>query len=80
MLLVEDQPVNQQLAMELLRDMGVSPDLAQHGEEAISLLAAHDPITTHWCSWICKCRCSMAMKPPSIYAQTVVTRSCLLSR
>ena len=41
-LLVEDQPVNQQLAMELLRDMGVSPDLAQQGEEAIRLLAAHD--------------------------------------
>jgi two-component system sensor histidine kinase/response regulator len=42
-LLVEDQPINQQLAMELLRDMDVSPDLAQHGEEAISMLAAHEP-------------------------------------
>lgn len=42
-LLVEDQPINQQLAMELLGEMGVSPDLAQHGEEALSLLAAHDP-------------------------------------
>ena len=41
-LLVEDQPINQQLAMELLRNMGVSPDLAQHGEEAISMLAAHN--------------------------------------
>ena len=41
-LLVEDQPVNQQLAMELLRDMNVSPDLAQDGEEAIRILAAHD--------------------------------------
>jgi two-component system sensor histidine kinase/response regulator len=29
--------------MELLRDMDVSPDLAQHGEEAISMLAAHEP-------------------------------------
>lgn len=42
-LLVEDQPINQQLAMELLRDMGVSPDLAQHGDEALRMLAAHDP-------------------------------------
>jgi CheY-like chemotaxis protein len=42
-LLVEDQPINQQLAMELLRDMDVSPDLAQHGGEAISMLAAHEP-------------------------------------
>lgn len=42
-LLVEDQPINQQLAMELLRDMGVSPDLAQQGEEAIRMLAAHGP-------------------------------------
>jgi len=41
-LLVEDQPINQQLAMELLRNMGASPDLAQHGEEAISVLAAHN--------------------------------------
>ncbi len=29
--------------MELLRDVGISPDLAQHGEEAIAWLAAHDP-------------------------------------
>jgi signal transduction histidine kinase/CheY-like chemotaxis protein len=42
-LLVEDQPVNQQLAMELLRDMGVSADLAQQGEEAIRMLAMHEP-------------------------------------
>jgi two-component system, sensor histidine kinase and response regulator len=41
-LLVEDQPVNQQLALELLKDMGAWPDLAQHGEEAIAMLDAHD--------------------------------------
>ena len=42
-LLVEDHPINQQLALELLRDMGVTADLAQNGEEAISALAAHEP-------------------------------------
>jgi two-component system sensor histidine kinase/response regulator len=42
-LLAEDHPINQQLAMELLQDVGVSPDLAQHGEDVIRLLAAHHP-------------------------------------
>jgi signal transduction histidine kinase/CheY-like chemotaxis protein len=42
-LLVEDQPINQQLMMELLREMGVRPDLAQHGQEALNLLAQHAP-------------------------------------
>lgn len=41
-LLVEDHPVNQQLALELLRDIGISPDLAHHGQEAINRLAEHD--------------------------------------
>jgi two-component system, sensor histidine kinase and response regulator len=42
-LLVEDHPINQQLTLELLRDIGVSPDVAQHGEEAISMLGTHEP-------------------------------------
>jgi two-component system, sensor histidine kinase and response regulator len=42
-LLVEDHPINQQLAVELLRDAGVSPDVANDGEEALTLLAAHEP-------------------------------------
>jgi CheY-like chemotaxis protein len=42
-LLAEDHPINQQVAMELLQDVGAYPDLAQHGEEVIALLAAHDP-------------------------------------
>jgi two-component system, sensor histidine kinase and response regulator len=42
-LLVEDHPINQQLAMELLQYAGVSADLARDGEEAIKLLAAHNP-------------------------------------
>ena len=42
-LVAEDHPINQQLMMELLQQVGVNPDLAQHGEEAIKLLEAHDP-------------------------------------
>jgi two-component system sensor histidine kinase/response regulator len=42
-LLVEDHPINQQLALELLRDVGIEADLAQHGEQAIAMLNAHAP-------------------------------------
>jgi len=42
-LLVEDHPINQQLAMELLHDIGVSADLAQDGQEAIKRIAQHEP-------------------------------------
>ncbi|MBF0614120.1 MAG: response regulator [Magnetococcales bacterium] len=37
-LLVEDHPINQQLALELLRGVGVQVDLANHGQEALELL------------------------------------------
>ncbi|HYH42962.1 MAG TPA: response regulator, partial [Burkholderiales bacterium] len=42
-LVVEDHPINQQLVMELLRGMGVIADLAQHGQDAITMLAAKQP-------------------------------------
>jgi signal transduction histidine kinase/CheY-like chemotaxis protein len=42
-LLVEDQRINQQLAVELLLDMGASPEVAEHGEEALSMVHAHPP-------------------------------------
>jgi CheY-like chemotaxis protein len=42
-LVVEDHPINQQLVMELLRGMGVIADLAQHGQDAIAMLAAKPP-------------------------------------
>jgi two-component system, sensor histidine kinase and response regulator len=42
-LLVEDHPINQQLAVELLRDAGIIPDVANDGEEALTMLGAHDP-------------------------------------
>jgi signal transduction histidine kinase/CheY-like chemotaxis protein len=42
-LVAEDHPINQQLMTELLQQVGINPDLAQHGEEAIKLLSAHDP-------------------------------------
>jgi signal transduction histidine kinase/DNA-binding response OmpR family regulator/HPt (histidine-containing phosphotransfer) domain-containing protein len=42
-LLVEDQPVNQQLAQELLHEAGAAVDVAQHGGQALALLAQHPP-------------------------------------
>ena len=42
-LVVEDQPINQHLALELLRNVGVSADLAQHGDDALAILAARLP-------------------------------------
>jgi CheY-like chemotaxis protein len=39
-LVVEDQPINQQLVMELLANMEVTADLAQDGAQAISIVSA----------------------------------------
>jgi diguanylate cyclase (GGDEF)-like protein len=38
-LLVEDNPVNQQVAAEMLARLGVAADLAEHGEQALALAA-----------------------------------------
>ena len=35
LLLVEDDPINQEVALELLRDVGLAPDLAANGREAV---------------------------------------------
>jgi CheY-like chemotaxis protein len=42
-LVVEDHPINQQLTLELLRDIGVLPELAENGEEALHMIDAHEP-------------------------------------
>ncbi|MGA0611695.1 response regulator [Caldimonas sp. KR1-144] len=42
-LLVEDHPVNQQLALELLRRAGMSVEVAGNGEEALQRLAEEAP-------------------------------------
>jgi signal transduction histidine kinase/DNA-binding response OmpR family regulator/HPt (histidine-containing phosphotransfer) domain-containing protein len=39
-LLVEDNPINRQLAVELLESSGALVDVAEHGREAIEMLAA----------------------------------------
>ncbi|MEI7457380.1 MAG: response regulator [Nitrosomonadales bacterium] len=41
-LLVEDNEINQQVAMELLQQAYLAVDLAENGAEALSLLEAHD--------------------------------------
>ncbi|KAF0813295.1 Virulence sensor protein BvgS [Andreprevotia sp. IGB-42] len=39
-LLAEDNPINQQIARELLESMGVRVSIAQHGQQAVDLLLA----------------------------------------
>jgi two-component system sensor histidine kinase/response regulator len=39
-LLVEDNPINQQLALELMTSQGVLVDVARHGQQALEMLAA----------------------------------------
>ena len=40
-LLVEDNPINQQLALELLESRGVEVDVANHGQECLALVDRH---------------------------------------
>ena len=42
-LLVEDNPINQQLAVELMESRGAEVDVANNGQEAIEHLNAHPP-------------------------------------
>ncbi|MBK1693648.1 hypothetical protein CKO09_02680 [Chromatium weissei] len=46
-LLVEDHPINQQLALELLESQGVIVDIANHGQEALDQITAHSPTHYH---------------------------------
>ena len=42
-MLVEDNPINQQLARELMQDRGVEVDVAANGQEGIDAINAHEP-------------------------------------
>lgn len=41
-LLVDDEPINLEIAQMLLEDAGLSPDLAEDGEAAVEMALAHD--------------------------------------
>ena len=41
-LLVEDDPINQEVTMILLRKVGLVPDLAENGRQAVQRVALHD--------------------------------------
>jgi CheY-like chemotaxis protein len=56
-LLAEDNPINQQIAVEMMLASGIRTDVAANGHEAISLLFSHEPQRiTIWYLWICRCR------------------------
>lgn len=42
-LLAEDNPINQQIAVELMVACGIHTDIAANGKEALSLLFSHEP-------------------------------------
>jgi len=41
-LLVEDDPINQEVALQLLRQVGMAPDLAANGREAVRMAERGD--------------------------------------
>ena len=53
-LLVEDNEINQQLAIELLEGAGLTVDVANNGREAVEMVVCGGNATT-WCSWISRC-------------------------
>ena len=42
MLLVEDKEINREIALEMLREIGVDAESAVNGEECINMLLSHD--------------------------------------
>jgi len=42
LLLVEDEPVNREIALELLAETGVQADFAEDGEQAVAMVGAND--------------------------------------
>ena len=60
-LLAEDNPVNQRMALIVLKKLGLKADTAKNGREVLVALQVH-----HYdlCSWISRCRKWMELKPP----------------
>ena len=49
MLLVEDNEINQQVAVELMEGVGVAVDVGRHGRQAVEMLEAVGiPSPTTW--------------------------------
>jgi len=59
-LLVEDNPINQMVAIEILRIAGMTVHTAANGLEAID---KSKPKPMMWCSWMCKCPKWMVWRP-----------------
>ena len=53
-LLVEDNEINQQVAMEILAGAGLNVALATNGQEAVNAVKENAIMTR--CLWMCRCR------------------------
>ena len=72
-LLVEDNEINQQVAMEILAGAGVKVSLANNGQEAIKALVRTIMMR---CSWMCRCRSWTATRLPGSSAATPAITIC----
>jgi len=67
-LLVEDNEINQQIAVELMQQAGIAVDVARNGRIALEKLSAAGPPITAWRSWTCRCRKWMGWRRPGACA------------
>ena len=73
-LLVEDNQINQEVAVELLTEVGLKVEVANNGFEALE--KRHGPAAMTWSSWICRCRVWTASRRPVPSARCPVARRC----
>ncbi|MDR2189475.1 MAG: PAS domain S-box protein [Azonexus sp.] len=64
-LLVEDEPINQEISQMLLADAGFVVDLANNGAEAVAKATSGDYALI---LWTCRCQSWTASKPPAASA------------
>ena len=75
-LLAEDNPINQQIATEILENLDVVVQHAIDGQDVVEQVFHHGGGILMWSSWICKCRSRMVLRPPSTFVPIRPTAPC----